>query len=188
MLQAGGGGLASTATHQNKSPDLGDHILVAGLAFQVLSLGIFICLAVDFALRTIIRMRKLGQEALDPTHAKLRSSRTFKLFLSALSLATLLIFIRSTYRVVELGEGWTGQLIRDQQTFIGLEGAMVVIAVLSLNAFHPGLCFREGYQIPFRKIKGGKKGRNNAQAEVVSETEKGTPRDGSQEMEISAKT
>ena len=101
-------------------------------------------------------MRRLGkQEALDPTHAKLRASWSFKGFLYALSFATVCIFVRSVYRVAELGEGWTGQLIRDQDTFIGLESALVVVAVLSLNAFHPGYCFREGYakRVP-RNVKG----------------------------------
>lgn len=69
----------------------------------------------------------------------------FRLFLVALTLSTICIFIRSVYRVVELGEGWDGALIKNQTLFIVLEGVMVVIAVLVLNAFHPGLCFREGY-------------------------------------------
>ena len=55
--------------------------------------------------------------------------------------ATLCIFVRSVYRVVELSEGWTGHLIRQQWLFVGLEGVMVVIAVAALNAFHPAFCF-----------------------------------------------
>jgi len=35
LLQAAGGGLASAASHKNNSPDTGDHILVAGLAFEL---------------------------------------------------------------------------------------------------------------------------------------------------------
>ncbi|MCJ1358294.1 MAG: hypothetical protein MMC33_008293 [Icmadophila ericetorum] len=145
VLQALGGGIASTASHQNKSPNTGDHILVAGLAFQVFTLLIFITLFADFGIRTLRRLNSLGEAALDPMHAKLRASWSFKGFMYALVLATLCIFIRSVYRVAELGEGWTGALIRDQKTFIGLEGSLVVLAVLSLNLFHPGLCFREGY-------------------------------------------
>ena len=156
LLQAAGGGLASAASHKDESVTTGDNILVAGLAFQVLTLLIFMCLAVDFANRTVKRMRELGEhEALDPTHAKLRASPKFRAFLGALSLATICIFTRSVFRVVELGEGWTGHLIRDQKLFIALEGAMVVLAVLALNVFHPGLCFREGYVREEKKPKTG---------------------------------
>ncbi|KAF2729808.1 RTA1-domain-containing protein [Polyplosphaeria fusca] len=147
LLQAAGGGLASSASHRDKDPSVGNNIMIAGLAVQVLTLFIFICLATDFALRTWKRVKELGQEgALDPSHAKLRSSRAFRGFLVALSLATLCIFTRSVYRVAELSEGWNGHLIKTQKYFIGLEGAIVGAAVLALNAFHPGLCFREGYE------------------------------------------
>ncbi|KAI4087329.1 MAG: hypothetical protein L6R37_008331 [Teloschistes peruensis] len=33
VLQALGGGMASAASHSNKSPETGDHIMVTGLAF-----------------------------------------------------------------------------------------------------------------------------------------------------------
>ena len=174
LLQAAGGGLASAASHSNKSPDTGDHIMVAGLAFQVLTLFVFILLCADFALRTLRRMRRMGDAATDPTHAKLRASWTFRSFLGALALATLCIFIRSLYRVAELSEGWEGALIKNQKLFIGLEGAMVIVAVLSLNAFHPGLCFREGYEL---KTKGSKSGRRGwgRKGRKDTEPEKGSP-------------
>jgi hypothetical protein len=41
VLQALGGGISSTASHEGRSTALGDHIMVAGLAFQVLTLAIF---------------------------------------------------------------------------------------------------------------------------------------------------
>jgi hypothetical protein len=41
VLQAMGGGMASMAYHEGRSSAVGDHIMVAGLAFQVLTLAIF---------------------------------------------------------------------------------------------------------------------------------------------------
>ncbi|KAF3032959.1 hypothetical protein E8E12_000569 [Didymella heteroderae] len=143
VLQALGGGIASAKTHQNEDPTVGNNIMIAGLAFQVLTLLIFIILALDFATRTVGRIRRLGQDALDPRHAKLRNSWQFKGFIAALSFATLCVFTRCVYRVAELSEGWSGHLIKTQRYFIGLEGAVIVAAVLSLNLFHPGLCFQE---------------------------------------------
>ena len=137
--------MASVASHQDKSPDTGDHIMVAGLAFQVATLLTFQLLCLDFLIKTLRRLRAMGDAALDPKHAALRGSAKFRVFLVALGLATFCIFIRSIYRVAELSEGWTGALIQNQRLFIGFEGAMVVVAVLVLNAFHPGYCFREGY-------------------------------------------
>jgi hypothetical protein len=146
VLQATGGGMASVATHQNHSAASGNHIMLAGLCFQVFTLLIFIVLACDFALKTWRRISTLGkEEALDPTHDKLRRSRRFRGFLVALTFATLCIFTRCVYRVAELSEGWNGHLIKTQRYFIGLEGAIVATGVLALNAFHPGFCFRAAY-------------------------------------------
>lgn len=175
LLQAAGGGLASAASHSNKSPAIGDHIMVAGLAFQVATLFIFIILCTDFALRTLKRMRQMGNAATDPAHAKLRASWTFRAFLCALALATLCIFIRSIYRVAELSEGWEGALIKNQKLFIGLEGAMVIVAVLSLNAFHPGLCFREGYTPKIKENKSVRKLWGSKASKNTEGIEKGSP-------------
>jgi len=46
--------------------------------------------------------------------------------------------------VIELSEGWTGHLIREQWLFVGLEGVMVVVAAAVLNIFHPAFCFKDG--------------------------------------------
>jgi len=147
VLQATGGGMASVATHQNRSASTGNHIMLAGLCMQVFTLLLFILLALDFALQTTRRVSRLGKEdALNTRHEKLRRSRRFKWFLVALAFATLCIFTRSVYRVAELSEGWSGHLIKTQRYFIGLEGAIVVAGVLALNVFHPAYCFKEGYE------------------------------------------
>lgn len=146
VLQALGGGIASAKTHQHEDPTVGNNIMIAGLVFQVVTLLIFITLALDFTIRTISRFHKLGQDALDPRHAKLRGSLRFKGFLAALSFATLCIFTRCVYRVAELSEGWNGHLIKTQKYFIALEGAVIVAAVLSLNIFHPGICFKGAFE------------------------------------------
>jgi len=145
LLQAAGGGLASSASHQHKNPDTGDNIMVAGLAFQVLTLLIFMCLCGDFAFRTYKRYRTMGESAFDqnPAFVKLRGDWKFKGFMYALTLATICIFWRSVYRVVELAEGWTGHLIKQQWLFVGFEGVMVIVACLALNFFNPAFTFKE---------------------------------------------
>ncbi|KAK0105075.1 hypothetical protein ONS95_004561 [Cadophora gregata] len=146
LLQAAGGGIASSASHQHKSTKVGDHIMVAGLAFQVLTLLIFMILCGDFAIRTRRRYKSLGEAAFDqnPHFVTLRHSKVFKGFLGALTLATICIFWRSVYRVAELAEGWTGSLIKRQWLFVGFEGVMVIVACLALNVFNPAFAFPEG--------------------------------------------
>lgn len=52
---------------------------------------------------------------------------------------------------------------------------MVIVAVLSLNAFHPGLCFREGYDVkPTARTMGRRQARKaEVEAEKAAEAGRG---------------
>jgi len=64
-----------------------------------------------------------------------------------LGFATLLILIRSSFRVAELSEGFGSALANNEVTFMVLEGGMVASAVILLTAMHPGLVFeRKGWK------------------------------------------
>lgn len=129
VLQATGGGMASVAAQTGKNADPGTNIMVAGLAFQVFSLSMFITLTLEFSWRAR-RWRgektesnggsydDRGGGALAPTISKKR----LILFASFFSLGIIGIFTRCVFRVAELSEGWTGPLIKDEVTFIVLEG------------------------------------------------------------------
>ncbi|XXH05739.1 hypothetical protein Hte_012175 [Hypoxylon texense] len=154
ILQAAGGGLASAAFHTGKSTTKGDNIMIAGLAFQVFTLLVFIVLCGDFFLNVRRRHRALGSAALDqdPAMVAIRRSWMFKGFLAALTLSTVCIFWRSVFRVAELSHGWTSDLMGRQDLFVGFEGVMITVAVWALNIFHPSLCFGE---LMDRKFGGG---------------------------------
>jgi len=75
ILQAFGGGLAATGKTQHKV-DTGVHILVAGLAFQVLSLFVFMALATHLW----SRVRK-GSYRTNSRFDALREYRGFRFFI-----------------------------------------------------------------------------------------------------------
>ena len=182
VLQAVGGALASTASHNGGSTKTGDDIMLAGLSFQVFTLIVFMACAADFAARAARRTRALGAAAaLDQSASAraLRRSRRFRGMLAALALATVCIFWRSVYRVAELSRGWTGPLMRRQDLFIGFEGVMIVVACVALNLFHPSVCFGEmmegGGAGGFRS-GGRKKSKGNKTAEKLGKGD-GSPAD-----------
>ncbi|KAH0538191.1 hypothetical protein FGG08_005207 [Glutinoglossum americanum] len=155
VLQATGGGMASVASQNNRDPTNGDNIMIAGLSAQVFTMALFITLSAEYGWRVYKRLQAQGSAGLDPTHAKLRNSASFKGFLAALTLATTCIFTRCVFRVAELAGGWKGVLMKNQGLFIGLEGVMVIVAALALVAFHPGLCFKLGYEGDAEKNRSG---------------------------------
>ena len=101
-------------SQNDENPAIGTHIMVAGLSFQVASMSFFILLALEY----VWRVRRIERNT-----AQLPVSKTkLRLFVGFFSLAVVCIFIRCIYRVIELSEGWDGALIKDQTTFIVLEG------------------------------------------------------------------
>lgn len=130
ILQSAGGALSSDASGNS---GMGVNIALAGLAFQVATLTAFICICIDYARISASTWRRTPL------------STPFKIFVSCLSLATLTIFIRCIFRVVELSNGYSRQskFIRDQGLFIGLEMVMIIIAALALIGAHPGLVFNK---------------------------------------------
>ncbi|OQO04791.1 hypothetical protein B0A48_09715 [Cryoendolithus antarcticus] len=135
VLQAAGGAIASGATIQSSS-QTGINIMIAGLSFQVVSLAFFSTLALHFAYR-VRNARKRPENRF----REITESLWLRAFQWTLSFATLTIFIRSCFRVAELSGGFHGSLANNQVSFMILEGAMIIMAVLALTACHPGICF-----------------------------------------------
>lgn len=126
VLQATGGGMASVAAQTDNNPDPGTNIMVAGLSFQVFSLSMFIALTLEFswrARRWRTEKNESGGGSDDDVGMVIpMSKRRLILFSSFFSLGIIGIFTRCVFRVAELSEGWTGPLIKDEVTFIVLEG------------------------------------------------------------------
>ncbi|KAM0202358.1 hypothetical protein ACHAPI_001546 [Fusarium lateritium] len=173
ILQAVGGGMASTAARMEESAATGTDIMIAGLVFQVITIIGFIVCSIDFALRTTRRQCALGDAAFDqrPEVSKVRNSPWFKGFLGALSLSTFCILWRSAFRVAELSRGWTGPIMANQSMFVGFEGILIVVAVVVLNIFHPALCMKELLELD----DGGLKGLWGLRSRISMPKESGSP-------------
>ncbi|KAJ5675618.1 hypothetical protein N7462_008515 [Penicillium macrosclerotiorum] len=157
ILQAAGGVVATVALQDNKSMTTGDNVMIAGLGTQVFTLLVFLVLAGDFAFSVYKRQRQMASNAVlpqDPTLVRIRGSWYFKGFMSALGLATILIFWRSVYRVAELNQGWTGPITFKQWLFVGMEPVLIAVAVWALCFFHPSLCLREAMSTSYKNVVG----------------------------------
>ncbi|KAK9476635.1 RTA1 like protein-domain-containing protein [Lipomyces japonicus] len=150
ILQAGGGGYAGSA-NDDAGVQTGSHIMIGGLAFQVLCTFVFAvtCFVYYIKARKSFIRNKTSPEfvsALFLGHSKfarIRSARRTYVFLIGISIGVLLVFIRSVYRVIELAGGWTGYLMVHEVYFLVLDGLMVGIAAIISVVFYPAVCFGE---------------------------------------------
>lgn len=117
-LQAVGGGLAGSAGENASQRDVGTNLMIAGIVFQVVTLLAFTCLVLLY----IVHTRSSWHETVPSQARDLVHSRRFQLFCSMLAVATLAVFTRCIYRIPELTGGWGSPLMRDEPSFIVLEG------------------------------------------------------------------
>lgn len=123
-LQAAGGAMSAGSTGANQT---GVNISQAGLSLQVIVLTLFIACFGDYMFRYVRSGRA--------------SNWGWRLtaFFSGLTTAAFLILARCAYRVAELKDGYNGSLIKDEPTFIVLEGVFVFLAAMALGFGQPGL-------------------------------------------------
>ncbi|KAK7728255.1 Envelope glycoprotein gp160 [Diaporthe eres] len=118
IIQAVGGAMASMAD-TNEEQDRGTNIMEAGIGFQLATMTLFGVLLGDFAWRILSRRFGLRNAV----------TRGLKLVLIAIFISFVMIYIRSIYRTIELAQGWRGHLITHEAYFIGLDAAIMVVAV-----------------------------------------------------------
>jgi hypothetical protein len=115
--------------------------MLVGLIFQDLSLVLFTIACTDFFLRVRNSKGNWNARYIDVT-----CSQLFKFFLYGLMTATITIFVRSSYRIVELSGGFRSHLFTsDEAVFMIFEGLMIVIATSCLTVLHPAVCFQGAF-------------------------------------------
>jgi hypothetical protein len=106
-FQSAGGALSASTEGTSQ---IGIDMALVGLSLQVLIMLIFCGFFGDYLIRYL------------RSDAYVKFELQTKLFFGFMALAILLILTRCAYRLAELHNGYTGNLIRDEGLFIGLEG------------------------------------------------------------------
>ncbi|KAJ7122212.1 RTA1 like protein-domain-containing protein [Mycena epipterygia] len=139
VVQGIGGGMAAGAVNRRMNPAKGGHVMLGGIVFQTLTITAYVICAGEFLLRYLKNRPIASRAAASPPPSKVpRLTPRMKLLVGALVFNTTCLFIRAVYRVIELSDGWTGRIIHTQVYFNVLDGAMITLAMFTLNFVHPG--------------------------------------------------
>ncbi|KAJ7238139.1 RTA1-like protein [Mycena haematopus] len=132
VIQGAGGGIASSSDTLSGA-NLGANIMLAGIVFQFVAIIAYSSLAGDFLRRyhndSPLRGSSVARGVMDTK---------LKTMIGALTFSTLVLFIRSIYRIIELATGWNGRIIHTEVYFNVLDGGMVILAIFTINFAHPG--------------------------------------------------
>ncbi|EMG45537.1 RSB1 Sphingoid long-chain base transporter RSB1 [Candida maltosa Xu316] len=165
VIQAAGGAAAAISLRLFKDTALGTYIMVAGIAFQVVSMTLFLGLLFDFIYRSFFKsnpkvrfsvakfccllfntrnsyqLRNELEPYYNPNFSHLRKRPFFNYLPLVILLSVIFIYVRCLYRVVELSEGWRGYLITHEEYIFALDALMVLLGCGIYVFFHPGLIF-----------------------------------------------
>ncbi|OTB07147.1 hypothetical protein M426DRAFT_256853 [Hypoxylon sp. CI-4A] len=134
--QGGGGILASAKSESSQS--LGNKIILLGLAIQVIFFGLFIIVALVFHIRITKR----------PSPKSLATTAPWQKFLYVLYFTSLLIMIRSVFRMAEYAQGNDGSLLQKEAYSYVLDALLMFIVTGCFIFFHPSKVLKREAAIP----------------------------------------
>lgn len=123
MMQSAGGGIMSSGASGMKT---GEKIIIGGLFVQILFFGLFFVTAILFQIRGKAYLATLG------------SNVPWKKHLFALYATSILILIRSVFRVIEYIQGNAGYLLRHEVFLYVFDAVLMFAVMVILNVSHPG--------------------------------------------------
>ncbi|KII94270.1 hypothetical protein PLICRDRAFT_422235 [Plicaturopsis crispa FD-325 SS-3] len=131
IVQALGGATAAHAVDTGKNPIKGRDLMLGGIIFQLISITIYGLLVMEYLVRYF---RDVPLRLAAP-----RAGPRMRILIASLLFSLCCFYVRSIYRTIELADGWNGRIIHTQVYFNVLDGAMIILAIITLNIAHPGL-------------------------------------------------
>ncbi|OJI91498.1 hypothetical protein ASPTUDRAFT_38524 [Aspergillus tubingensis CBS 134.48] len=126
FIQSGGGGMMASAKTPSKI-SLGNNIIVVGLIIQLVFFGFFIIVTVVFHRRM----------AASPTEVSLTFTPPWHTYMRILYTASVLIMVRSIYRVVEYVQGSEGVLKQSEMFLYIFDALLMFLCCVLFNVMHP---------------------------------------------------
>ncbi|KKA28935.1 hypothetical protein TD95_004434 [Thielaviopsis punctulata] len=122
LLQMAGGGIQSSGSL--KMYDLGEKIILVGLFIQIAFFGFFIIVSIVFNKRLVS----------NPTPSSLSGMTPWKTYMMVLYSTSILILVRSIFRVIEFTQGNAGYII-SHELFLYIFDAVLMAITMAIFMF-----------------------------------------------------
>lgn len=126
-----GGGIMASGTI--KAMDTGENITIAGLCVQLLFFSVFIITSAV----SHFRIRKNPTPASREVTAMDWSKTTWKTIMLVLYMSSVLILIRSIFRLVEYVQGNSGYLISHEVFMYVFDSMLMFLTMIVMSVYHP---------------------------------------------------
>lgn len=132
MINEGGGIMASGTI---SAMNTGENITIGGLAVQLVFFSVFILASTIFHHR-IRRNRASGSSSASPVPYAGRAA-TWETVMLGLYMASVLILIRSIFRLIEYAQGNDGYLISHEVFMYVFDAMFMFFTMVAMSIFHP---------------------------------------------------
>lgn len=127
------------ATRKLNSLKTGEHITIAGLGVQLVFFTFFVLTSIIFHHRYRFLVRTTQERTRNRRNKILHITHSWETVLWGLYIASVLILIRSVFRLVEYSQGNDGYLISHEALAYVFDGTLMLFAMLAMNVFHPSM-------------------------------------------------
>lgn len=115
----------------------GEHITIAGLCVQLVFFTFFFLTSLLFHIR--IRSKPTQQTTQARQGHDLHTTRSWESVIWGLYIASVLILIRSVFRLIEYAQGNDGYLISHEAFMYGFDSTLMLFAMVAMNVLHPSV-------------------------------------------------
>ncbi|KAI9041877.1 RTA1 domain-containing protein [Aspergillus affinis] len=164
LMQASGGGIMASGTIS--AMNTGEHVTVGGLCVQLVFFGVFVIASIIFHLR--IRKSPTSVSLAAPPSASRMpwNDATWTGTMWGLYTSSVLILIRSIFRLIEYAQGNDGYLISHEAFMYVFDAMLMFFAMIALSIWHPSKVLKDGKK---KKLEeGGEEGEGRELREVDS--------------------
>ncbi|KGO58568.1 Glycoside hydrolase, superfamily [Penicillium expansum] len=133
LMQAAGGGIMASGTLS--SINTGEHITIGGLAIQLVFFSVFIIASTIFHRR--IRNNPTEKSVSRSSSSGVTSMATWETIMIGLYIASILILIRSIFRLIEYAQGNDGYIISHEAFMYVFDSTLMLFAMIAMSIFHP---------------------------------------------------
>ncbi|KAF9071719.1 RTA1-domain-containing protein [Rhodocollybia butyracea] len=136
FVQVGGGVIASGSNTPQATVNLGSHIMLGGVSFQLSVILCYMSLAAEYFWR-FTRQRPIRHSDGQKAQRGIIDDR-MRLLIYVVIFNTCCLLLRSIYRTIELADGFQGKVIQTQWLFNVFDATMVMLAMFAYNFAHFG--------------------------------------------------
>ena len=115
----------------------GEHITIGGLCVQLVFFTFFLVTSIIFHRR--IRSKAAPQSTEVRKIFFLRINHNWESVLWGLYIASILILVRSVFRLIEYAQGNDGYLISHEAFMYVFDATLMFFAMVAMNVFHPSI-------------------------------------------------